>query len=86
MKKENRDYLEMTFRSVRCFADDGVFSEQDFNEIVAVALRDGAIDDNEKRVLVKIIATLGPAELSPAVRQQIAQLNSQYQLGAVVSG
>lgn len=74
MMKETRDYLEMSFRSVRCFADDGVFSEQDFREIVAIALRDGVIDENEKRVLAKIIAKLSPAELTPAIQQQIEQL------------
>ena len=45
MSKESRDYLEMSFRSVRLFADDGTFSHANLQEIIDIALRDGRGDD-----------------------------------------
>lgn len=59
---ESRDYLEMSFRSIECFKD-GVLDLDELNQIVDIALRDGVVDDNEKRVLKSIIDRLTPAEL-----------------------
>lgn len=77
MSQENRDYLEMSFRAVRCFADDGTFSARDLQEIIDIALRDGVVDDNEKRVLGRIIGKLTPSELTPEVQRKLEQLKAR---------
>jgi hypothetical protein len=74
MSKESRDYLEMSFRSVRLFADDGTFSAANLQEILDIALRDGAIDANEKRVLHGIVDRLRPDELTPEVKRKLDEL------------
>jgi hypothetical protein len=60
---ENRDYLEMTFQSINCFADDGKLDAVELQKIFDIAKRDGVVDDNEKRVLRNIISKVKPEEL-----------------------
>ncbi|MBU2325191.1 MAG: hypothetical protein KJ884_19750 [Gammaproteobacteria bacterium] len=71
---EPRDYLEMSFRSIRCFANDGRLDVQELGTLLAVAERDGVIDDNEVRVLKKIIAHIKPEELDQAMRDKLAEI------------
>lgn len=77
MTNENRDYLEMAFRSIECFANDGTLKVDELKRLVDIALRDGVVDDNEKRVLRSIFSKLNAKELTPemlaaidAVRQR----------------
>lgn len=74
MSDESRDYLEMSYRSIRCFMADGTFCAKDFQEILSIALRDGVIDDNEKRVLRNIIGRLDPRELTPEMLRKLDEL------------
>ncbi|WP_296271677.1 hypothetical protein [Pseudomonas sp. UBA6323] len=71
---EPRDYLEMSFRSIQCFSNDGRLDVQELGELLTIAERDGVIDDNEIRVLKKIIAHLKPEEIDPAMRDKIAEV------------
>lgn len=78
MRKENRDYLEMTYRSIQCFALDGRFQLAEFEALLVISLRDGVIDANEQRILNAIINRLRPSELSGTVGERIAQLRAQH--------
>ena len=42
---EPRDYLEMSFRLIQCFANDGRLDVHELGTLLAVAERDGVIDD-----------------------------------------
>ena len=64
---KNRDYLEMTFQSINCFADDGQLDAAELRKIFDIAKRDGVVDDNEKRVLRNIISKVKPEELDQAM-------------------
>lgn len=77
---ESRDYLEMAFRSIQCFSNDGVFDPAELKKIVAIAQRDGVVDDNEKRILRSIIAKLTPADLTAEMQQSVADLRRQFNL------
>lgn len=77
MNKEPRDYLEMSYRSIQCFANDGTLRVSELNKLVEIAMRDGVVDENEKRVLVAIIKRLNPSELTPEMLDRIAQLRKQ---------
>lgn len=78
MEKENRDYLEMSFKSINCFANDGKLLPDELDEIFDIALRDGEVDDNEKRVLRDIISRLTESELTPEMINKIDKLRSEY--------
>lgn len=71
---EPRDYLELSFRSIHCFANDGRLDVHELGALLAIAERDGVIDDNEIRVLKKIIAHIKPEELDPAMRDKVAEV------------
>lgn len=75
---ENRDYLEMTFHSINCFANDGTLCVDELDQIVTIALRDGVVDDNEKRVLGNIIARLSPNELQGDLKKRVDEIRQSY--------
>ncbi|WP_068828838.1 hypothetical protein [Pseudomonas sp. BMS12] len=77
--QESRDYLEMAFRSIKCFADDGKLLVHELDSLVDIARRDGVVDDNEKRILAGIIARLNPAELTSEMQAKIADLRGELQ-------
>ena len=77
---ENRDYLEITFRSINCFANDGKLDVNELNSLIEIALKDSVIDDNEKRVLRNIIDRLTNAELTEAMHQKISDLRNHYDI------
>jgi len=75
---EVTDYLEMSFRSINCFANDGTLDVHELNTIVALALKDGVVDDNEKRVLGSIISKLNADELVGELAERITHLRQEY--------
>ena len=77
---ESRDYLEMTFRSIECFADDGRLDADELMTIANIALRDGVVDENEKRVLKNIIDRLNPDELDAQLKSKIDGLTALFDL------
>lgn len=74
---EPRDYLEMTFRSIQCFSNDGRLDVHELGALLDIAERDGVIDDNEIRVLKKIIAQVRPEEVDQAMRDKIAEVTQK---------
>ena len=72
---EPRDYLELSFRSIHCFANDGRLDVHELGSLLAIAERDGVIDENEIRVLKKIIAHIKPEELDSAMRDKVAEVS-----------
>ncbi|MBU2986234.1 hypothetical protein KO528_12810 [Saccharophagus degradans] len=71
---ESRDYLEMSFRSIECFANDGKLDAKELGKIIAIAEKDGEIDQNEVRVLRSIVAKIKPAEVDDAMKTKLAAL------------
>ena len=71
---ESRDYLEMSFRSIQCFANDGRLDVQELASLLDIAERDGVIDDNEIRVLKNIVARIKPEEIDQPMQDKIAQV------------
>ncbi len=78
MAQESRDYLEMAFRSIECFSNDGKLCVDELDKLVNIALRDGVVDENEKRVLRNIFSRLTPAELTPEMLLRIEQLRATH--------
>ncbi|GAA5169574.1 hypothetical protein [Viridibacterium curvum] len=68
---ESRDYLEIAFRSIECFSNDGKLRIDELQKLVDVALRDGGVDANEKRVLRNIMRRLKTDELTPEMLARI---------------
>ena len=80
MSKESRDYLEMAFHSIRCFSDDGRLDAVELGKILAIAERDGVVDENELRVLGNIVARVQPHEIDAAMQAQLVAIAGKYGL------
>ena len=65
---EPRDYLEMSFRSIKCFSNDGKLDANELGQILAIAEKDGVIDQNEIRVLQNIISKVEPHEIDEPMK------------------
>jgi len=72
--KESRDYLELSFRSVSCFGNDGRLDADELGELIAIAERDGRFDANEIRVLKSIIDRIRPDEIDAAMEARLDEL------------
>ncbi|MFL1456296.1 hypothetical protein ACJO5Y_17795 [Marinobacter sp. GN3S48] len=70
----SRDYLELSFRSIQCFADDGQLDAKELGELVRIAERDGVIDENEIRVLRNIISRIKPEEIDDAMKRRLSEI------------
>ncbi|MCJ8313217.1 MAG: hypothetical protein HRU38_24790 [Saccharospirillaceae bacterium] len=75
--KESRDYLEMTFRSIECFSNDGKLDAKELGEILAIAEKDGKIDNNEIRVLRNIISKIKPSEIDSDMKDMLKKVSDK---------
>ena len=74
---ESRDYLEMSFRSIQCFSNDGKLDATELGRILAIAEKDGVIDSNEIRVLQTIISRIKPHEVDSAMRAKMIEISEK---------
>jgi len=81
---KSRDHLEMAFKSIQCFHNNGRLDADELGKIVAIAERDGVIDQEEIRVLRNIISKIKPEEVDEAMRQRLEQLSAK--IGRVDTG
>ena len=81
--KESSTSVEMVFRTIQCFSDDGVLDADELDEIVSIAMTDGVLDDKERRVLKEIIMNLSSKDLTPALWERVEQLVERFRLDEV---
>lgn len=74
---ESRDYLEMSFRSIECFSNDGKLDAKELGQILAIAEKDGEIDHNEIRVLRNIISKVEPEEIDDSMRLMLKEVSDK---------
>ena len=74
---EARDYLEMSFQSIQCFSNDGKLEAHELGKILAIAEKDGVIDQNEIRVLRNIISRIKPHEVDDAMRKKLMEVSDK---------
>ncbi|WP_444995626.1 hypothetical protein [Aliikangiella sp. IMCC44359] len=75
--KESRDYLEMSFRSIECFTNDGKLDASELGKILEIAERDGVIDQNEIRVLQNIISKVKPHEIDDEMQVMLQTVSDK---------
>ncbi len=73
-------YLELAYSAIKVFADDGTVDLGELNFLLGVALRDGEIDDDEKRVLGNIFDHAEKTKLSLAMRARIREVRRKYSI------
>lgn len=71
---ESKDYLEMSFRCIECFSNDGKLDANGLGNILQIAEKDGFIDQNEIRVLRNIISKIKPEEVDEDMRAKLEEI------------
>ncbi len=74
---ESKEYLELTFRSINCFANDGKLDAHELGQLINIAERDGQFDQNEIRVLRNIISRIKPEEVDADMQEKLAYLSEK---------
>ena len=70
----SKDYLEMSFRSIECFSNDGKLDAFELGNILKIAEKDGVIDQNEIRVLRNIISKVKPEEVDSEMKAKLEEI------------
>lgn len=76
----DRDFLEMTFRTVRVFRADGRVDVEALDELVEIALRDGRIDSDERAVMSTVLDRIDAKTLSRELAERVAELRERFNL------
>jgi tellurite resistance protein len=71
-------HLAIATASIRVFANDGTLDQQELDSLLGLALRDGRIDAEEKRVLANIFSRASDSPLSPAVQQRLQEVRAKH--------
>lgn len=74
----NRDHLEIAYTSMALFQNDGTLNEEEFNHLLDIALRDGEVNDDEKRVLSNILERIKGDEKALSFDQRIIEVKEKY--------
>lgn len=77
----SRDHLEISFRAVSCFGNDGRLDAAELDQLIGIAERDGKIDENEMRVLKRIIERIRPEEIDAAMQARLDALSARLREG-----
>ncbi len=62
------------------FADDGTIDEGELAMLEKIALEDGPVDDDERRVLGYLFGRVTEETVPPKVWQEIARLRAEYNI------
>lgn len=73
-------YLELAYSSIRIFANDGKLDLTELNFLLGLALKDGQVDDDEKRVLRRIFEQAEEAGVDPIVAGRIRAARRKHGL------
>lgn len=75
-----RSHLEIAIASIHVFSDDGQLNLAELENLLAFALRDGIVDEDEKRVLGNILTRTERDGVDADVQARIAEVRSRYGL------
>jgi len=71
-------HLQIASAAMGVFANDGTMDRRELEYLLSLALRDGAIDADEKRVLASILDRVPRREVSPELWKRIGEVRAQH--------
>ena len=77
---EGSSHIELAYSSIRVFADDGTIDMGELNFLLGMALKDGKIDDDEKRVFRNIFKQVAKDDVEPKVWAKIQAVREKYEI------
>jgi len=79
MSEPTPEYIHLAHSALEALAE-GVLGEEELNHLLAVAMRDGEIDPEEREVLQKVFDRLPASALSPGAREALAKARERFGL------
>lgn len=80
-KIKPHSHIEIAIEATKVFLDDGQLDIAELNFLLGLALRDGGIDDDERRVLANIIRRAESSTLDPTTQAHIDRVKAEHGLG-----
>lgn len=77
---KNKSHLEIAIASINCFTDDGTLDIGELNFLLGMAMRDGLMDTDEKRVLNNIFSKVTYNDVSKVVWDRMQAIKNEYDL------
>jgi len=78
--KNTSSFVELAYSSIPVFADDGTLDLEELHFLLGIALKDGKIDDDEKRVLGNIFNQVGERDVTDKVWKRITEVKKKYDI------
>lgn len=75
---EESSHLQLAYSSIRIFANDGTIDMGELKSLLSMALADGKIDEDEKRVLRNIFKQVPKSDVSEEVWEKILSVRKKY--------
>ena len=75
-----QSHTEIAIAAERFFANDKVIDIRELETLMALALRDRVIDDNEKKVLGEVFAKVKQADVSHLVWERIKEIRNWHDI------
>jgi CBS domain containing-hemolysin-like protein len=76
----SRSYLDIALASLKVFSDDGRLDLDELEGLMSLALRDNAIDVDERAVLANVFRRAERSVLSPEVCVRIAEVRAKHEV------
>ncbi len=73
-------HLEIALASIKCFTDDGTLDLGELNFLIGLAMRDGIMDTDEKRVLKEIFSKVSRDDVNNVVWERLEAVKKEYDL------
>ncbi len=71
---------ELAYSSIQCFTDDGTLDVGEVNFLLGIAMSDGIIDEEEKRVLSNIFRRVKKSEVDSNTWNRIQEVKSKHEI------
>ena len=78
-KREGSNWMHLArYSFLKVFADDEMIDAAEWATLRKIALADGVVDEDEKKVLAKIFERVDPRSLDPQVREDIERFRAEH--------
>lgn len=84
MKERSTEYpshLQIAQAALQVLADDGILDLPEVDYLLALAMRDGAVDPDERRVLRRIFDEIPLHAIAPEARERLREIRRDFGLG-----
>ncbi len=71
-------HVKMIMESIRSFANDGLYSVDEIERIITIALEDGEVNADERRVLASVLEKARHTPFDDEVKPYIDSLSKLY--------